>query len=308
MFKLIEKAKRSVPGVGLTISTPFEFYESDPHNMLHVLFWKTSLWFRVPYLLKTKSEWVDCPQWARPNPGYEKKGYFKHTKREYGFTTVKDSGVHVYYGIQPGEWHSEHPEKSDHVKIFDYFWNYKHVRWDAYSADGSYLCNGQHLREWIYKYDAKYRDKNDPSYIADKDERFQTVPQFVFPKSEKYDAPKGLGFGYNNFADVSSDIKVFEIFQYTDHFDGAKILMKVNIEEREWIRGIWGWLRAILKHIPGCRMISRVMNIEFNDEVGSEKGSWKGGIVGMSFDMLPNETLQEAAVRFQQEWRDRRCK
>lgn len=307
-FKLTEKALRKTPGIGITIATPHEFYESDPYNYLHILFWKTSLWFKIPYWLKTKSEWVDCPQWTRPNPGYDKKGYFKHTKREYGFTTVEDSGIHIYYGIQPGEWHSKHPEKSDHVKILDYFWNYKHVRWDAYAADGTYLCTGQHLREWGYKFDAKYRSKGSEDYIEDSDIRFQTVPHFVYPKSEKYDAPKGLGFGYNNFSDVSSDIKIFEIFEYVDHYDGEKILAKCNIEEREWIRGTWSWLRAVLKYVPGCRMVSRVINIDFNKEVGSEKGSWKGGILGMSYDMLKGETMSDTFKRFQREWRDRRMK
>jgi hypothetical protein len=111
---------------------------------------------------------------------------------------------------------------------------------------------------------------------------------------------------YDNFSDVSSDVKVYEIFKYVDHYDNAILLAKCNIEEREWIRGKWKWMRALLKYVPGCRIVRRDMNIEFSDEVGSEKGSWKGGILGMSYDMLPGESMIETFTRFQRDWRDRK--
>ena len=305
-FKLTEKATRRTPGIGITIQTPSEFYESDPYNYLHILFWKTSLWFRIPYWLKTKSKWRDCPDWPRPNPGYEKKGYFEHTQRMYGFTTVEESGIHVYYGIQPGSWSSKDPENSDHVKVLGYFWNYEHVRWDAYNTKGEYLCPGNHLREWSYKYEARYRRKGSPDYIEDDETCFFTVARFVYPKSEQVARDAAIFCDYQNFSDVSSDVQIYQFFKYKDHYDGKELWAKCNIEEREWIRGKWPWMRKLLKYVPGCRMIRRAMNIEFSDEVGSRKGSWKGGITGMDYDMLRGESMSDAFARFQKDWRENR--
>lgn len=40
------------------------------------------------------------------------------------------------------------------------------------------------------------------------------------------------------------------------------------------------------------------LTIEFSDEMGSERGSWKGGVVGTSYAMRPDDTVDEAITRF----------
>lgn len=81
-------------------------------------------------------------------------------------------------------------------------------------------------------------------------------------------------------------------FAFED-FDGQRLTAKTRIEEREWRFGA-GWF----KWLSWFRRpkISRSLNIEFSDEVGPEKGSWKGGTIGHSIEMLPGE-LHEAAFR-----------
>lgn len=81
-------------------------------------------------------------------------------------------------------------------------------------------------------------------------------------------------------------------FSFEDH-DGKVIVATTRIEEREWRFGA-GWF----KWLSWFRRpkIVRSLNLEFSDEVGPEKGSWKGGMVGTSIDMLPGE-LHEAAFR-----------
>jgi len=81
----------------------------------------------------------------------------------------------------------------------------------------------------------------------------------------------------------------FEIVDY----DGARIGVSTNIEEREWRfgTGAFAWLSLFRK-----ATIRRTLNIEFDRECGPEKGSWKGGLIGTSIDMLPGE-LHEAAFR-----------
>lgn len=81
-------------------------------------------------------------------------------------------------------------------------------------------------------------------------------------------------------------------FSFED-FDGQRLTATTQIEEREWHFGA-GWF----KWLSWFRRpkIRRSLNIEFSDEVGPDKGSWKGGTIGTGIDMLPGE-LHEAAFR-----------
>lgn len=78
-------------------------------------------------------------------------------------------------------------------------------------------------------------------------------------------------------------------------FDGEEIVALCNIEEREWRHGTgaFKWLSLFVKPT-----ICRSLNIAFDKETGYEKGSWKGGIIGHSIDMLPGESAQSAFLRY----------
>jgi hypothetical protein len=81
-------------------------------------------------------------------------------------------------------------------------------------------------------------------------------------------------------------------FDFED-FDGERIVAKTVIEEREWKFGT-GWFKWLsLFRRPKIR---RSLDIAFPKETGDRKGSWKGGTVGHSIDMLPGE-LHGAAFR-----------
>jgi hypothetical protein len=82
------------------------------------------------------------------------------------------------------------------------------------------------------------------------------------------------------------------IFAFDDH-DGQRLTATTRIEEREWHFGA-GWF----KWLSWFRRpkIARSLDIEFSDETGRDKGSWKGGVIGTSIEMLPGE-LHEAAFR-----------
>lgn len=81
-------------------------------------------------------------------------------------------------------------------------------------------------------------------------------------------------------------------FEFTD-YDGKRIVATTHIEEREWRLGE-GWFKWLsLFRQPKIRPS---LDIAFSEEVGPEKGSWKGGTIGHGIDMLPGE-LHEAAFR-----------
>jgi hypothetical protein len=48
-------------------------------------------------------------------------------------------------------------------------------------------------------------------------------------------------------------------------------------------------------------MERKVIDIEFNDEVGERSGSWKGGTIGCSYAMLPTDTIESCLRRMEKE-------
>lgn len=83
-------------------------------------------------------------------------------------------------------------------------------------------------------------------------------------------------------------------FAITDQ-DGERIAVETYAEEREWRLGT-GWFRWLGYIVPKKR--SRSLDIAFKSEVGPEKGSWKGGVMGHGIDMLPGETQEQAFRRY----------
>jgi hypothetical protein len=83
-------------------------------------------------------------------------------------------------------------------------------------------------------------------------------------------------------------------FKFKD-FDGEEIIASTYIEQtllrkgERWYR----WIGYIMK--PRIR---RFLDIHFSSEVGKEKWSWKGGTVGHSIDILPEECHEEAFKRY----------
>lgn len=80
-----------------------------------------------------------------------------------------------------------------------------------------------------------------------------------------------------------------------EDYDGELIVATCRIEEREWQKGE-GWFKW-LKWFS-CPLIHRTLNLHFSAEVGTEKGSWKGGIIGTSREMKPGDTPESAFRRY----------
>jgi hypothetical protein len=74
------------------------------------------------------------------------------------------------------------------------------------------------------------------------------------------------------------------------------ITATVTVEEREWR---WRWF----KWLPFPRNISKTISVDFSEEVGEERGSWKGGTIGCGYSMLPRETALETLRRMEKERR-----
>jgi len=88
-----------------------------------------------------------------------------------------------------------------------------------------------------------------------------------------------------------------QTFVFED-FDGERLTAEVVVEEREWRKGD-GWF----KWLAWFRRpkVHRYIDIRFSGEVGERKGSWKGGTIGHSAELLPWDTPTSAFQRYCQE-------
>jgi len=98
----------------------------------------------------------------------------------------------------------------------------------------------------------------------------------------------------NVLIDGVSYTVVTDNYIYTDSYDGEKIPCVIWTEEREW-RPKWLQWQNIIHHV------SRTAAVQFSKEVGKEKGSWKGGVLGTGERMKAGESALDAIKRMEKE-------
>lgn len=86
-------------------------------------------------------------------------------------------------------------------------------------------------------------------------------------------------------------------FAFKD-YDGEEIQACVFIEERKWLKGekLFSWLSFFYP-----AKVIKSLNISFSKGVGPKKGSWKGGTLGHGIELLPDEDLTGAFLRYAKE-------
>lgn len=83
-------------------------------------------------------------------------------------------------------------------------------------------------------------------------------------------------------------------YDFVDKYDNTIIPTKVYVEEREW-RQHWLKWTTLNSHVK------RTIDVKFSKEVGSRKGSWKGGTIGCGYAMKKGETALQCIQRMEQE-------
>jgi hypothetical protein len=68
----------------------------------------------------------------------------------------------------------------------------------------------------------------------------------------------------------------------------------VNIEEREWR---WKWYIGL----PFQKITRRTIDVSFDNEIGEEAGSWKGGCLGCGYEIRGKETYEQCLRRMERE-------
>ena len=74
------------------------------------------------------------------------------------------------------------------------------------------------------------------------------------------------------------------------HGEIQEVSATIQAETRTWTRP---W-------IP-CRMVRKSISIEFSAEIGEQAGSWKGGVMGCGYDMLPSESPLDTLRRMERD-------
>jgi hypothetical protein len=168
------------------------------------------------------------------------------------------------------------------------FWDEHSTSYAAYVLDG----NSLHVHYGPQTYDST-TTKSKVFFLPWKEHRF--IRTSWYSDNNKlmrtdYDKDR-IPFEFVHEYKKTIPKTVFEIEDY----DGEVIRAETCIEEREWQHGT-----GIFKYIFWFRkpIIRKTLEIEFDKEVGPDKGSWKGGILSLGFEMQPNETIEEAFKRF----------
>lgn len=94
---------------------------------------------------------------------------------------------------------------------------------------------------------------------------------------------------------VERDAKVPHVKFRIKDFDGQEIVATTRMEQREYLFGE-GWFKWL--SVFRSRRLYPALDISFNKETGTEKGSWKGGTMGTGIDMLPGELHEDAFKRY----------
>lgn len=83
-------------------------------------------------------------------------------------------------------------------------------------------------------------------------------------------------------------------YDYTDKYDGEIIPTTIYVEEREWKPKWLKWTKLF-------SVVDRSIDIHFSKECGNRKGTWKGGTIGCSYTILPNEDPLDCLKRMEKE-------
>lgn len=103
---------------------------------------------------------------------------------------------------------------------------------------------------------------------------------------------KAAGFGWLDESRKAQEACPSRRFMFRD-YDGEVLTVTAQIDEREWRfgEGHFKWL-SLFRRPKICRSL----DLKFSGETGRRKGSWKGGTIGHSVEMLHGE-LHESAFR-----------
>ena len=130
-----------------------------------------------------------------------------------------------------------------------------------------------------------------PWYVT-RDKRRWEASNGTWAYEAKVNPINETGFRPLSIRDWPPVRKYVRRFTYTTRYGDMQTATLTAYRER--VREVRHWLRWLsFAGRDGDGLI-----IEFNAEMGSERDSWKGGVIGTSVTMLPGETVAQTIDRF----------
>jgi len=126
------------------------------------------------------------------------------------------------------------------------------------------------------------------SYLLKSDEEYHWDSDLKWEHETK-------GNGKNMWEDKWKDVLWKKTYPYEYTLKSGETqgrTAEIKVVEQEWRRRWLMWT-------PLFNRVSRRIDVSFSDEVGEQSGSWKGGTVGCSFEILFSETPREALRRME---------
>lgn len=114
-------------------------------------------------------------------------------------------------------------------------------------------------------------------YVLGKDNKWIDVSAHDYDWFEKH-------IGYLNWDLEANERSLAKIYYDTwhDDYDNTDISAKYRVEARIWRPKWFAWTSLF-------QTIEKYITVSFEYEVGSEKGTWKGGTIGASFEFKDSE-------------------
>lgn len=103
--------------------------------------------------------------------------------------------------------------------------------------------------------------------------------------------------GKNFWEDKWKDVLWNESYPYVYTLKNGTVQNRIatlHLEEREWRPRALKWTSLF-------KRTDRSIKVDFNDEVGEETGSWKGGIVGCGYTVIDPELPEQTLRRMEKE-------
>lgn len=197
--------------------------------------------------------------------------------RDYGFS-LHNGFLQIFYGLQNDHNHYTHSYDDEYLtyKLSDQnktFTPIPHKGWSTHLPWTQFRTTAFRL----------YDDKNELHYEIKNEKGLKGMDYFDHLREAKDQCPP-------------------VVFLLRD-YDGTEVRAKTVIEESIYKRGE-GWFKWLSWFTPN--RVYRRLDIEFDQETGTEKGSWKGGTIGLSTDASDGKTHYQAIKEFCE--RDHRSK
>jgi hypothetical protein len=208
-----------------------------------------------------KNDWLEfCTGFRKLNFVIAPAGYF-------------DNRGHVRFSTIWGQWYIKIPfikSKYDECDPPGYgFYFYSHESWWPNTFVWCWRRKTHHFempwalnwyRTSILRKDGKWENEFQPTRLGQKNKEF-------------WNAQKWEGIFWQETYPYTYVLKNGEV---------QEVLATVKVEEREWRRK---WLMRI----PLFNLVRRSIDIDFSEELGERRGSWKGGTLGCGWDLKKGE-------------------